>query len=89
MGTALKWFPDKRGLAAGTIAAGFGSGAALFVPFIARLVNGGDYRYAFVVTGIGQGLVIVVAAQFLRSPGPGDVLLSTLAAALQSKGAQF
>ncbi|MGA2713432.1 MAG: oxalate/formate MFS antiporter [Bryobacteraceae bacterium] len=74
MGTALKWFPDRRGLAAGTIAAGFGSGAALFVPFIASLVNKGDYRSAFLITGIGQGLVIILAAQFLRSPGPGVVL---------------
>jgi OFA family oxalate/formate antiporter-like MFS transporter len=28
---ALKWFPDKRGLAAGNTAAGFGAGAALSV----------------------------------------------------------
>jgi OFA family oxalate/formate antiporter-like MFS transporter len=88
MGTALKWFPDKRGLAAGTIAAGFGSGAALFVPFIAKLVNGGDYRYAFLVTGIGQGVVIILAAQFLRKPGQADVLPPPRAA-LQSKGASF
>jgi MFS transporter, OFA family, oxalate/formate antiporter len=88
MGTALKWFPDKRGLAAGTIAAGFGSGAALFVPFIAKLVNGGDYRYAFLVTGIGQGVVIILAAQFLRSPKATDVLPPPRAA-LQSKGASF
>jgi OFA family oxalate/formate antiporter-like MFS transporter len=60
----------------------------LFVPFIARLVNGGDYRYAFLVTGIGQGVVIILAAQFLRSPGPGDVLPPPRAA-LQSKGASF
>ena len=30
--SALKWFPDRRGLAAGIIAGGFGSGAALFIP---------------------------------------------------------
>jgi OFA family oxalate/formate antiporter-like MFS transporter len=74
MGTALKWFPDRRGLAAGTIAAGFGSGAALFVPFIADLVHKGDYRLAFLYTGVGQGLVIFLAAQFLRNPAPGDHL---------------
>ena len=32
---ALKWFPDKRGLAAGIIAGGFGSGSAIFIPIIA------------------------------------------------------
>jgi OFA family oxalate/formate antiporter-like MFS transporter len=74
MGTALKWFPDRRGLAAGSIAAGFGSGSALFVPFIADFVHHGDYRMAFLYTGIGQGLVIILAAQFLRNPSPSDHL---------------
>ena len=39
MGIALKWFPDKRGLAAGIISAGFGSGAALFIPIIAHILK--------------------------------------------------
>ena len=34
IGVALKWFPDRRGFAAGIIAAGFGSGSALFIPII-------------------------------------------------------
>ena len=74
MGTALKWFPDRRGLAAGSIAAGFGSGSALFIPFIADLVHHGDFRTAFLYTGVGQGLVIILAAQFLRNPGASDHL---------------
>lgn len=67
-GIGLKWFPDKRGLAAGLIAAGFGSGAALFVPIIAYLLHSQDYRAAFLYTGIAQGLLIVIAAQFLQNP---------------------
>ena len=43
----LKWFPDKLGLASGLIAAGFGSGAALFVYAIARVIRLEDYRAAF------------------------------------------
>ena len=67
-GIGLKWFPDKRGLAAGLIAAGFGSGAALFVSPIAHIIHARDYRAAFLYTGIVQGLVIILAAQFLGNP---------------------
>jgi len=67
-GIGLKWFPDRRGLAAGLISAGFGSGAALFVEPIAHLLKTQDYRAAFLYTGIAQGLMIVLAAQFLANP---------------------
>src|SRR5579864_6777168 len=53
---SLKWFPDRRGLASGLIAAGFGSGAALFIPFIAHIIKVQNYRDAFLYTGIFQGL---------------------------------
>lgn len=66
--TALKWFPDRRGFASGVIAAGFGSGSALFIPVIAYLIQTTDYRLAFLCTGIVQGAAIVVAAQVLRNP---------------------
>ena len=68
IGIALKWFPDKRGLAAGMISAGFGSGAALFIPQISYLIHAYNYRTAFLYTGILQGLTIIVAAQFLQNP---------------------
>ena len=44
VGNALKWFPDKRGLAAGLTAAGFGAGAALTVIPIANMVKCGQLR---------------------------------------------
>jgi MFS transporter, OFA family, oxalate/formate antiporter len=66
--TALKWFPYRRGFASGLIAAGFGSGSALFMPAIAHLIATSGYQQAFMVTGIAQGLMIIVAAQFLRDP---------------------
>ncbi len=68
MGIALKWFADKRGLAAGLIAAGFGSGAALFTSTIAHLISARGYRDAFLFSGVAQGLLIVIAAQFLQNP---------------------
>ena len=69
----LKWFPDRRGLAAGIIAAGFGSGAALFIPIIAHIIRVQSYSAAFLYTGVFQGLLIVCAAQFLGNPHPGTV----------------
>src|SRR4051812_39805331 len=68
MGSALKWFTKERGLAAGIIAAGFGGGTALFIPFIASMIRNQGYRTAFITTGIFQGVVILIVAQFLRHP---------------------
>src|SRR5439155_184503 len=68
MGSALKWFTKDRGFAAGVIAAGFGGGTALFIPFIASMIQHRGYRTAFLVTGIFQGIVILVVAQFLCHP---------------------
>jgi OFA family oxalate/formate antiporter-like MFS transporter len=68
----LKWFPDKLGLTSGLIAAGFGSGAALFIPIMAYVIRVEDYRAAFLYTGIAMGLVIFCAAQFLINPDPND-----------------
>jgi MFS transporter, OFA family, oxalate/formate antiporter len=68
MGSALKWFRDRRGLASGIMAAGFASGASLFIPLIARTIDADGFRAAFLRTGILQGVAIVVVAQFLRLP---------------------
>jgi OFA family oxalate/formate antiporter-like MFS transporter len=72
IGSALKWFKDKRGLASGIIAAGFGGGTALFIPIISSIIANSGYRTAFIRTGIFQGLMILVAAQFLRHPKQED-----------------
>jgi OFA family oxalate/formate antiporter-like MFS transporter len=68
MGSALKWFTKQRGLAAGIIAAGFGGGTALFIPFIASMIKNQGYQTAFIVTGIFQGLMILLVAQVMRHP---------------------
>ncbi len=68
IGSALKWFKDRRGLASGIMAAGFGGGTALFIPFISSTIRSSGYRAAFMVTGILQGAVIPIVAQFLRHP---------------------
>jgi OFA family oxalate/formate antiporter-like MFS transporter len=68
----LKWFPDKLGLASGLIAAGFGSGAAFFVPLIAHIIRVASYRSAFLYTGVGQGIVILLVSQLMINPDPND-----------------
>ncbi len=77
VGSALKWFPDHRGLAAGLTAAGFGAGSAFTVKPIEAMINpvgqpaGSGYQHAFIVWGIIQGITVIVAALFLKAPPAG------------------
>src|SRR6266852_5235983 len=64
VGSALKWFPDHRGLAAGLTAAGFGAGSAFTVQPIQDMINSAGYPATFQQWGIIQGEVVVVAALF-------------------------
>lgn len=68
IGSALKWFKDRRGLASGIMAAGFGGGTALFIPVISSLIANRGYRYTFIATGVFQGVMILGVAQFLKHP---------------------
>jgi OFA family oxalate/formate antiporter-like MFS transporter len=71
VGSAMKWFPDHRGLAAGLTAAGFGAGSAFTVAPIANMISSAGYQATFIRWGIIQGVVVVVAAMFLQSPPAG------------------
>src|SRR5450759_377521 len=71
IGSALKWFPDHRGLAAGLTAAGFGAGSAFTVAPIANMITTAGYQETFIRWGIIQGAVVVVAALFLKAPPAG------------------
>jgi OFA family oxalate/formate antiporter-like MFS transporter len=73
VGNALKWFPDRRGLAAGLTAAGFGAGSALTVIPIANMIHSSGYEAAFLWFGLGQGIVVVVVSLLLRAPQAGEV----------------
>jgi MFS transporter, OFA family, oxalate/formate antiporter len=85
VGNALKWFPDRRGLAAGLTAAGFGAGSALTVVPIANMIVSSGYEAAFWWFGIGQGVVVIVIALLLRAPEAGEVPTRAVAAVLQSR----
>jgi OFA family oxalate/formate antiporter-like MFS transporter len=68
VGNALKWFPDRRGLAAGLTAAGFGAGAALTVIPIANMIWSSGYQSAFFSFALIQGISIFVLSMFLVRP---------------------
>jgi OFA family oxalate/formate antiporter-like MFS transporter len=72
VGNALKWFADRRGLAAGLTAAGFGAGAAATVIPIRQFIAANGYESAFLWFGLGQGALILILSRFLRAPGPGE-----------------
>ena len=85
VGNALKWFPDRRGLAAGLTAAGFGAGSALTVVPIASMIASSGYEAAFWWFGIGQGIVVIVFALLLRAPAANEVATPAAPAVLQTR----
>src|SRR6202040_811990 len=85
VGNALKWFPDRRGLAAGLTAAGFGAGSALTVVPIYNMILSSGYESAFLWFGLGQGVVVVLVALLLRAPEPGEAPAPAAPAVQQSR----
>ena len=87
IGSALKWFKDRRGLASGIMAAGFGGGTALFIPYISSMLKSDGYQKTFLVSGVLQGVIILIVAQFLRHP-PAEAAPATKAVAGSQVGRQ-
>src|SRR5437899_10433896 len=85
VGNALKWFPDRRGLAAGLTAAGFGAGSALTVVPIANMIQSSGYEAAFLWFGLGQGIIVVLVGLLLRAPQPGEAPAPAAPAVQQSR----
>jgi len=85
VGNALKWFPDRRGLAAGLTAAGFGAGSALTVIPIANMIQSSGYESAFLWFGLGQGIVVVIVGLLLRAPESGEVAAPAAPAVQQTR----
>ena len=73
VGNALKWFPDKRGLAAGLTAAGFGAGSALTVAPIQAMIRDSGFQTTFLYFGLAQGIIVMILALALLAPKPGQV----------------
>jgi oxalate/formate antiporter len=68
IGLMVRWFPDRRGLATGLAAAGYGFGA-FFTSFpIDSMIKSSGYAYTLVVWGCVQAVIGVLAAQWLHTP---------------------
>jgi MFS transporter, OFA family, oxalate/formate antiporter len=77
VGNALKWFPDRRGFAAGMTAMGFGAGSALTVVPIANMIKAQGYEATFLSFGVGQGIAVAVLAMFMVQPSAAFRVIAT------------
>jgi len=68
---AVKWFPDKRGLAAGLVASGFALGAVINAPIANALVQQFGVLPAFKILGVAYIIITTVASRFVVAPPPG------------------
>ncbi|HEY2132995.1 MAG TPA: oxalate/formate MFS antiporter [Acetobacteraceae bacterium] len=73
VGLMLKWFPDRRGLATGVVAAGYGFGAILTTFPIDGMIERSGYQATLVTFGVVLGGIGALAGLFLRSPPEGAV----------------
>jgi len=85
VGNAVKWFPDRRGLAVGLTAAGFGAGAVVTVIPIQRMIASIGYADTFFWFALIQGGVVFVLAWLLRAPMPGEAPAAGPVKVLQSR----
>src|ERR1700733_860389 len=68
IGLMVRWFPDRRGLATGLAAAGYGFGA-FFTSFpIDSMIKSSGYAQTFILWGVIQGIIGIIAAQWLKTP---------------------
>ncbi|HEY4919150.1 MAG TPA: oxalate/formate MFS antiporter, partial [Xanthobacteraceae bacterium] len=73
IGLMVRWFPDRRGLATGLAAAGYGFGAVFTSIPIGNMIKSVGYEHTLLVWGIAQAIVGFVAALGLRAPSEGYV----------------
>ena len=85
IGHALKWFSAGRGLAVGLTAAGFGTVSAATVLPIYAVIQAQGYENAFLYFGVGQGLIILLAARGLVLPADGYVKRGTIRAPRETR----
>jgi oxalate/formate antiporter len=68
VGLMVRWFPDKRGLACGLVAAGYGMGAILTTFPISGSLAAVGHQPTLIIFGLIFGLVGLLAAQGMKRP---------------------
>jgi OFA family oxalate/formate antiporter-like MFS transporter len=76
IGLVVRWFPDRRGLATGLVAAGYGFGAILTTFPIDTMMKSVGYQHTLVVFGMVLGVIGFGAALAIRMPLSTDALPS-------------
>ena len=74
--TVAKWFPDRKGLATGTVVMGFGIGALLLSTLLAPVLvvySEGDLPTVFLGLGIIFAFILLPASLLLSDPPKGSV----------------
>lgn len=66
--SAIKWFPDRRGLATGLVVFGFGAGTALFNWFIEQLIDTRGLAATFWILGVGMIITLIPLSLLYRYP---------------------
>lgn len=89
MGNAVKWFADKRGLAAGLTAAGFGAGSAVTIIPIANMIKSQGYEAAFWNFGLIQGVTVMVLGLLLIKPPISSKSVGNAAAAVMQSARDY
>lgn len=78
VGLMVRWFPDRRGLATGIVAAGYGFGAILTTFPIDSMMKSAGYQQTLVVFGVIFAIVGLAAALWLRAPQEGELAAAAM-----------
>ncbi|WP_428376919.1 oxalate/formate MFS antiporter [Lichenicoccus sp.] len=81
IGLMVRWFPERRGFAAGVVAAGYGMGAVVTTFPISSMIASSGFRHTLLAFGLAFAAVGVLAALFLRTPVPGEAAVGSARAA--------
>jgi MFS transporter, OFA family, oxalate/formate antiporter len=73
IGLMSRWFPDRRGLAVGLVAAGYGLGAVVTTFPINNMMSKEGFRETLLIFGVLLAITGIIAALFLRSPSESEI----------------